>query len=274
MQRLHVDDLVGHLLEQSGWTHLSLPAIAESECHVPLGPERSHLRRPGDLLHSEREPRAVLDEFKHSMGSLDFGAQYQQEPIAEGGNLIKWQWFRFYDEPPARTSRDRIIVSWDTALSAKELASYSACVVLQVRGDTVHVLDVIRERLEYPDLRRKVIELHRRWRNAANDYALLIENKGSGMSLIQDLQKERIHAIGVNPEGDKLMRMNAQTARIEAGSISLPSRAPWLDEFRREILAFPAARYTDQADAFSQALNHLYNRRRGEVSCGHIRGLI
>ena len=52
-------------------------------------------------------------------------------------------------------------MSWDTALSAKELASYSVCVVLQVRGETVYVLDVFRERLEYPDLKRKVIELHR-----------------------------------------------------------------------------------------------------------------
>ena len=90
MQRLHLDDLVGHLLEQNGWTHLNLPAIAESEFRIPLGPGRHHLRRVGDLLHPEREPREVLDEFKRSMGSLDFAAQYQQEPVAEGGNLIKW----------------------------------------------------------------------------------------------------------------------------------------------------------------------------------------
>src|SRR5207247_531162 len=92
MQRLHLDDLVGHLLEQEGWTHLNLPAIAESEFRIPLGPGRYHLRRVGDLLHPEREPREVLDEFKRSMGSLDFAAQYQQEPVAEGGNLIKWDW--------------------------------------------------------------------------------------------------------------------------------------------------------------------------------------
>ena len=79
MQRLHVDDLVGHLLEQDGWTHLNLPAIAESEQRIPLGAARCHLRWPGDLLHPEREPREVLDEFKGSMGSLDFAAQYQQE---------------------------------------------------------------------------------------------------------------------------------------------------------------------------------------------------
>ena len=157
MQRLHLDDLVGHLLEQDGWTHLNLPAISECEHRVQLGPARYHLRRPGDLLHPEREPQEVLDEFKQSMGSLDFAAQYQQAPVAEGGNLIKWKWFSFYDDPPHRDIKDKIILSWDTALSAKELASYSVCVILQIRGETVFVLDVFRERLEYPDLKRKVI---------------------------------------------------------------------------------------------------------------------
>lgn len=70
------------------------------------------------------------------------------------------------------------------------------------------------------------------------------------------------------------MRMNQQTARIEAGSVFLPKQAPWLDEFRRELLAFPAGRYSDQADAFSQALNRAYNRRGGEFSVGWVRGLI
>jgi phage terminase large subunit-like protein len=60
---------------------------------------------------------------------------------------------------------DEIIVSWDTAMSEKDLASYSVAVVLQVRGEIVYVLDVVRERFEYPELRRKVIALHRQWRN-------------------------------------------------------------------------------------------------------------
>jgi predicted phage terminase large subunit-like protein len=274
MQRLHLDDLVGHLLEQAGWTHLNLPAIAETDSWVALGPGRSHLRSSGDLLHPEREPQAVLDDLKQFMGSMDFAAQYQQEPVPEEGNLIKWQWFKFYDKPPSRTARDRMIVSWDTAMSGKELANYSVCVVLQVRDETVHVLDVVRERLEYPDLRRKVIELHKHWRYVCNDYALLIENKGSGMSLIQDLEDEEdIHAVSVDPEGDKVMRMNAQTARLEAGSVFLPRQAPWLDEFRREALAFPAGRYSDQVDAFSQGLKCAFSRPRGgEFSVGRYRG--
>jgi predicted phage terminase large subunit-like protein len=259
MQRLHPDDLVGHLLEQGGWKHLNLPAIAEEEMVVTLSATHRHRRRVGDLLHPEREPRAALDELKASMGSMEFAAQYQQAPVPIGGNLIRWSWFKFYDHQPAPQPGDRLIVSWDTAQSSHELADYSACVVLLVRKETVYILDVVRERLEYPDLIRVVLKHHRGWRNAGcSSYALLIERKGSGLSLIQDLQRQNIHPIGINPEGDKIMRMAAQTAPIEAGAVHLPTRAGWLDEFKKEILSFPKSRHDDQIDALSQALQRAF----------------
>jgi hypothetical protein len=74
------------------------------------------------------------------------------------------------------------------------------------------------------------------------------------LSLIQDLQRHNIHATGVNPDGDKIMRMAAQSVSIEAGAVHLPINAPWLDEFKKEILAFPASKHNDQVDALSQAL--------------------
>ena len=262
MQRLHVDDLVGHLLEQGGWTVLNLPAIAEVEENVPLGLGRVQLRRPGEVLHPEREPRSVLEELKRSMGSAGFAAQYQQQPVPASGNLIKWSWFTPYDEPPIREAGDKIIVSWDTAMSVGELSDYSVCVVLQVRGEAAFVLDVVRERLDYPDLRRKIIEVHHRWRHFTSSYALVIEDKGSGMSLIQHLKKEGIYTIKAKPRMDKVMRMNAHTARIEAGCVHLPRRAPWLDEFRRELMAFPATKHDDQVDALSQALDRAFTHKR------------
>jgi predicted phage terminase large subunit-like protein len=271
MQRLHVEDLAGHLLAQGGWEYLNLPAIAPWDEPFQVGPERYHLYQEGEALHAAHEPLSVLQELKRSLGSMTFSAQYLQTPVPAGGNLIKWGWFRFYESGPPRNSTDRIVVSWDTAMSAKELACFSACVVLQIRGESIWVLDVFRERLEYPDLKRKVIELHKRWRYTANAYDLLIENKGSGMSLIQDLRDQNIHAVAIDPIGDKVMRMNQQTARVEAGAVSLPKQAPWLDEFRQELMAFPASQHTDQVDAFSQALNHTYNRQGGEFSWGTLR---
>lgn len=273
MQRLHVDDLVGHLLEQGGWEHLNLPAIAEMEEIVPIGPGKVHHRAAGDLLHSAREPEWALEDLRRSMGSADFAAQYQQQPVPPGGNLIKWAWFPVYEQLPSRDVGDHTIVSWDTAMSAGELSDFSVCVVLQVKGDTAYILDVIRERLDYPDLRRKIIEVHRRWRNNTNSYALLIEDKGSGMSLIQDLRTENIRAIPVRPEGEKVLRMNAHTARIEAGSVYIPHRAAWLEDFRKEIMAFPDAPHDDQIDALSQALDRAF-KPQPRIIVGTVKGCI
>lgn len=259
MQRLHPDDLVGHVLEQRGWTHLNLPAIAEDTSLIALSADRSHRRMIGDLLHPERENQVALDELKAAMGSMEFAAQYQQAPVPVGGNLIRWQWFKFYQSKPTPRPGDKLIVSWDTAQSSQQLADYSACVVLLVRKETVYVLDVLRARLEYPELKRAVLETHNRWRRTGcSSYALLIERKGSGLSLIQDLARQNIHAIGIHPEGDKIMRMAAQTSPIEAGAVHLPMSASWLDDFKKEILSFPKSRHDDQVDALSQALQRAF----------------
>jgi predicted phage terminase large subunit-like protein len=268
MQRLHPDDLVGHLLEQQGWRHLNLPAIAEEETIIRLSPTRSFRRRIGGLLRPERESQTALDELKASMGSMEFSAQYQQAPVPAGGNLIKWSWFRFYDQPPTPLPDDKVIISWDTALSSSQLADYSACVVLLVRHQSIYILDVIRARLEYPDLKRTVLENYDRWNQIAPSCVLVIEKKGSGLSLIQDLRRDDIYAIGITPEGDKIMRMAAQTAVIEAGAVHLPTQAHWLEEFKKELLSFPASRHDDQIDALSQALQRASTPDRPTATFG------
>ena len=143
-------------------------------------------------------------------------------------------------------------------MSSNQLADFSVCVVLLVRGETVYVLDVIRERLEYPDLKRAVLSNYRHWRQMVPVCSLLIEKKGAGLSLIQDLRREDLYAIGVDPDGDKIMRMAAQTAPIEAGAVHLPLHAPWLDEFKKEVLSFPKGKHDDQIDALSQGLQRAF----------------
>ena len=86
---------------------------------------------------------------------------------------------------------------------------------------------------------------------------LLIEDKGSGFALIQNLRYRSIYAYEVLPVGDKIMRMSAQSAIIEGGEVWLPTRAPWLEDFRKEVLALPHGVHDDQVDSMSQALNHL-----------------
>ena len=105
MQRLHENDLAGHLLGQGGWEHLDLPAIAVDDSVIPLGRGKVMTRRIGDILHPERESKDALDRIKAEIGSLKFSAQYQQRPIPLEGNLIRRDWFRYYDHLPQEFSQ-------------------------------------------------------------------------------------------------------------------------------------------------------------------------
>lgn len=88
-QRLHEDDLPGHLLRIGGWEHLDLPAIAVEDAVIPIGRGKVINRKVGDILHPERENKEALDRIKAEIGSLMFSAQYQQRPVPPEGNWSK-----------------------------------------------------------------------------------------------------------------------------------------------------------------------------------------
>lgn len=251
MQRLHVDDLAGHVLQKEGWVHLNLPAIAEEAQVIPIGNGEVYERRAGELLHPRRESFAELERLKLDMGSAAFSAQYQQSPIPAGGNMIKRDWFRTYDYSPERKDGDRIVQSWDTATKGGELNDYSVGITARVRGEKFYILDVIRKRMAYPELKKRIIEEKERW----DADEVLIEDKGSGETLNQDLPGEGCHTIKVEVTADKQVRMSTCSGKIEAGAVYIPHRAHWLDDFMNEVLAFPDSRFDDQVDAFSQLLN-------------------
>ncbi|MCP3459183.1 phage terminase large subunit [Bradyrhizobium sp. CCGUVB23] len=254
MQRLHEDDLAGHLLQAGGWLHLKLPAIATEDSQIPIGRGKHHARRASEVLHAAREDKTVLEQIKAETGSLQFSAQYQQQPIPLEGNLIKREWFRRYGQLPSPGPRDIVVQSWDTAMMTGEFNDYSVCTTWRIINKDYYLLDVYRGRQQYPDLRRTVIGLAARY-NAAT---ILIENAGSGMMMLQDLQRnapDRMpRPIGVKPEGSKADRMAAQSFKIEAGQVHLPADAPWLDGYLLELLAFPQGKHDDQLDSTSQFL--------------------
>lgn len=254
MQRLHVEDLAGYVMPREQWVHLNLPAIAESEQRIQIGDGHFHTRNVGDLLHEEREPREVLEKLKSTLGSFNFSAQYQQCPVPPEGEIIKWGWFQFFDARPERIPNDRIIQSWDTASKANQLNDYSVCTSWLVQGNRYYLFDVLREKLDYPDLKRRVMA-HAARHDATS---VLIEDKGSGTSLVQDISQENTsgmpNPIGILPEGDKITRMSAQSAKIEARQVYLPKQAPWLGDLQSELLQFPHGRHDDQVDSISQFL--------------------
>jgi predicted phage terminase large subunit-like protein len=250
MQRLHVDDLAAHLLDKGGWVHLNIPAIAPCDQVYEIGDDEVHHRRAGEVLHPERESLDSLLATKSTVGSFDFAAQYQQEPVPPGGGMIKLDWFRSYASLPERGPGSQIVQSWDTASKAEEINDYSVCTTWLVEGDDAYLIHISRDRLEYPALKKRIRDLS----DQMGADVVLIEDKGSGTSLIQDLGDDGLRCVAIQPDGDKVTRMSAVSARIEAGYVYLPEQAPWLPDFQTEVLRFPRGRHDDQVDSMSQFL--------------------
>lgn len=253
MQRLHMQDVAGHLIEKGGWTHLNIPAIAETRTVYSFG-KVQRVREEGEFLHSEREGREELDRQKIELGSFAFSAQYQQRPTPIEGGIFKGVWFKRYEKPLTETGTPykHIVQSWDTAIKPDQINDPSCCITWGERVDGWDVLQVIVRRLEYPDLKKSVLSQA----EAFQPDAILIEDKASGQQLIQDLKREtKLPIIGITPTADKVTRASAVSALVEAGKVALPQNASWLTDFETELLTFPNAPHDDQVDAFSQFLN-------------------
>lgn len=252
-QRLHEDDLAGYLIGTGQFEHLNLPAKAMADEVIPIGFGQVHRRAKDQALCEAREPVPVLDKLRLEMGAFAFSAQYQQDPTPPGGSRLRWEWFGSYDEVLPREAYQYVVQSWDTALTAEPTSDFSAGLTWGFYRGNWHLLDVARERLDFPDLKHRVRGLARRWRVDL----VLIEHAGSGISLLQQLRaEERGHCIynGCRPRQDKRTRFEGQTARLESGRYWLPREASWLETFRRELLAFPHGRYDDQVDSMVQFL--------------------
>jgi predicted phage terminase large subunit-like protein len=151
-----------------------------------------------------------------------------------------------------------------TAEVVSGYADYSVGTVWGRFDDQYALLDLVRGKYTYPELKRIVMQTLGKYPNAK----LLIEDAGSGTSLIQDLQSEGLSVHANRPVGDKVVRMSAQTARIEEGRVLLPESAPWLEEFRSEVMAFPNGRHDDQVDSLAQALAWFIKSKRRMLAFG------
>jgi predicted phage terminase large subunit-like protein len=254
MQRVHIDDLVGYVTRQTGsdWTVLNLPAISPADQRIPLGGGREHLFAEGDLLHPEREPQNILDDLRANLGSDSFSAQYLQEPVPPGGAMIKRAWISRYVETPSRKPGQSIIQSWDTAAKGGPGNDWSVCSTWLVARPNYYLLHLHRGRHDYPDLRRKAIELADRYK----PNRILIEDIGAGTALYQELKKAGVPVRAIKVDRDKQCRMSEVSTKFENGFVHLPERAAWLAALEDELFAFPGSRHDDQVDSISQALKH------------------
>lgn len=261
MQRLHTDDTTGHALEQGGWEHLVIPQEAEKRTIVVLPRTQERIIRPEkSLLHEERFGPKENDEAKIRLGSYGYAGQQQQSPIPLGGGRIKLDWFPRYRELPE--SFDEIIISMDTANKPKEINDPSVAEVFGRKDAQWYLLDLWKDRVTYPTLKTRTMSL-------CNDHSpdgLLIEDKASGQSLIQELREGTdLPVVAIEPEADKITRLDTQTPSLEAGMVALPDPAflkfKWLNDLETHLSTFPNPNAWDELDALSQFVKYIRARK-------------
>jgi predicted phage terminase large subunit-like protein len=277
-QRVHQDDLSGHLLANAEtakqWNRLSLPAEydpkqAESNL-TALGRSLDPRTVEGELLFPERLPREVLDAEKVGMGSAAYEAQYNQRPKPPGGLLFSPKWWRFWrrswqPEPRDEDIRARTIVlpdllddleqlqSWDFAVKDTSGADFAVGEVWGHKGTRYFLLDQVRDRMALPACIEAVRNLTLRWPRAT---AKLVEDKANGPNVIRMLEGQISGLVPITPEDSKEQRATAIAPLIEAGDvlIPLPENAPWVKDYLEEFGCFPKGAHDDQVDTTSQAL--------------------
>jgi predicted phage terminase large subunit-like protein len=241
--RWHHDDLAGWLLREhgdEGWDVLNLPAVAETD---------GDGRKEGDPLWPERFTSETLKSIKVAVGGATWAALYQQRPSAVDGEIFKREWWKSYRDIP---ELKRVIQSWDTAFKTGSQNDYSVCTTWGEAVNGYYLLDLWRGRVEFPQLKKKVSELASEWKPEA----ILIEDKASGQSLLQEIRQSTRHSVlAIKVDTDKISRASAASPMVEAGKVFIPESAPWLADFLYEMSVLPVGAHDDIADSVSQALN-------------------
>lgn len=259
MQRLHQNDLAGHCIKQGGYEVLRLPAEFDSKPSITSIGWEDPRREKGELLWPERFTKETLDALKKPLGTRGVASQLQQDPKASEDGLFKRKNWKFYKELPARGQWKRIFCFWDTAQKPGISNDYSVGAVWIETASGYYLADLIRDKLEYPQLKIAIKNLHAKWSSTG----VQIEDKASGISLIQDLRQETtLPIIAYDPgQKDKQVRAAAATPTVEAGNCYLPEGAPWVEDFIREHEQFPDGDHDDQVDTTSQMVD-TFNKRQ------------
>ena len=252
-QRVHEDDIAGHVLEQGGWEHLCLPTEFEGDKRATCIGWSDPRTEDGELLWPDRFGPDEVANDKRVLGSWAYAAQHQQHPTPGGGGVLKREWWRFYrDMPEGLTDH---LMSVDCAFKG---ASDSDWVVIQTwarRKADKYLLDQVRRRMDFPATLAAVRMMAEKWPQAMRK---IIELKANGQALVDSLSREVEGFVGYSPKESKEARCAAVSPEVESGNVYLPDPDlnPWIKDFVYECSAFPKGRNDDQVDAAVQALLH------------------
>lgn len=297
MQRLHENDLAGHVLDLEDWEILCLPERYETAHPYAW---RRDPRSEGDLLWPTYRPEISSNAMAKALGSHRAAGQMQQRPAPREGQILKRHWWRFYDDrvledPKRRPKFSAIVQSIDTPLKDRDSNDNVAMQAWGVLGASRYLIDLQLGKMNYGQAKRTAIEQAQYVRKLYPRVAhfILIENAGYGPELILDLKQvlTGVQKISQGGEGDKVMRAEAASSDLETGNCFLPGRRMGEDElslpdeantpakivaFIESCALFPNAEHDDDVDSWSMAMNWLrarpIARGRTHSAFGRMRG--
>lgn len=245
-QRLHLEDLSGVLESKYGFATLKRPLVDENGvCQLP-----------------SQYTNARIEELK--VNNYMFTSQYQQEPIILGGAVIKREWFKYYN-PSQTYNYNRIIITADTAMKVKEHNDYSVFIVGGITDDNkLHILNMVRGKWEAPELKLTALQLFEQYKydekTGLSCSGIYVEDKVSGVYLVQELQRVGIPVVGIPVEKDKLTRVESVLNYIASGQVLLPydERYGFNPELLSECESFTrddSHSHDDIVDALVHAIN-------------------
>ena len=249
MQRLHADDLSAHLLSSGGWELLKIPAIAPEDMVYDIS-QKKYKYNKGELLNAKRDQIEFLNNIEQEVGARNYAAQFLQEPLPAGFNLLNLEDISFYEKIPDQF--DYYVQSWDTAIKTSEKSDYSVGTCWGVVATKYYLISMIRKKMSYPELK---VEMEK-FADKFKPRHLLIEDKASGQSVIQDLKLSGYANIRpISPKLDKVTRFASIVAIFQAEKVFLPRKSAYKRELLRELTTFPNAKNDDIVDSVSQFLN-------------------
>ncbi len=282
MQRLHQNDLCGHLLddekdEADKYEHLCLEAECETRRTISTPSGKVFDRKPGELLWLEREGPKEIAGAKKRLGTYGYAGQYQQRPSPAGGGKFKSEWIRYYRvvgefyqliDREGNTKAVRIancdrFATMDVAGTKKKKQKshkpdYTVIGVWDLTPcHNMVKVDHYRGQIETPQVADKGIEMMRK-----HDLPWIgVERDGIGLGVVQTMRSRGVTVRAIKAKGSKEARSQTAEIRMEAGMIYFPVGAPWLFDLESELTTFPNAEHDDQVDELSYAALHVQRVR-------------
>lgn len=285
-QRTHTQDVTGHVLSKgaSDWVHLRIPMEynPDKPCRTPIWFDPRTTKN--DLLDEERFPRAFVDRKKIDLGPYFYAGQYDQEPYPLGGGIIKDAWLKTWKKSDKQPDYMSVLEGqyhfdvWaslrfctvDPAISEDEIGEkklsdpdYTViaawCAIKTHLGAVLCLLDVVRERMEGPDIIPRVDAMHKYWKfsvigveTVAFQKMLFQTAKRQGLPVREISTKNDPEAL-YRIDKDKMARAMAATPMLSQNRVHLPEYAPWLGAFKAEVIQFPNAAHDDCVDVLAYA---------------------